>query len=137
MAQWKLFGIAFIAVLIIDYIWLGFIAKDYYLRSYGSLARTEGGEFKPIIWAAFIVYILLAAGVVFFALPTAGTDATMVNTFLKGAFLGLVIYGVYDMTAMSVIRDWPLVNSLVDMAWGSFLCGTVTVITKYAQDYFS
>ncbi len=136
MAQWKLFGIALIAVLVIDYIWLGLIAKDYYLRSYGSLARTEAGEFKPVLWAAFLVYILLAVGIVTFALPAAGTDANMLNAFLKGALLGLVIYGVYDMTAMSVIRDWPLVNSFVDMAWGSVLCGTVTVITKYAQDYF-
>lgn len=135
MASWKLFGIALIAIIVIDYIWLGFIAKDYYLRSYGSLARTEGGEFKPQLWAAGIVYLLLASAVVFFVLPSV-TNSTHLSTFLWGAFLGLIIYGVFDMTALAVIRDWPLVNSSVDMAWGSFLCGSVTLIVKFVQDYF-
>ncbi|KYG67389.1 hypothetical protein AZI86_10375 [Bdellovibrio bacteriovorus] len=134
MGSLKLFGIALVAVVIIDYIWLGFIAKDYYIRSYGDLARTVNGEFKPQIWAAVIVYFLLALGVTQFVIPLT-TEASFLGTFLKGAFLGLIIYGVYDMTAMAVLRDWPLGNSIVDMIWGSFLCGTVTLITKTAQEY--
>lgn len=135
MASLKLFGIALFLVLVIDYLWLGFIAKDYYLRSYGSLARTVDGEFKPVLWAALVVYLLLALGVTQFVLPLSSSDVSFFQTFLRGALLGLVIYGVYDMTALAVLRDWPLANSLVDMAWGSFLVGGVSVLTKMASDF--
>lgn len=134
MASLKLFGIALVAVIIIDYIWLGFIAKDYYLRSYGDLARTVDGEFKPLIWAAFVVYILLALGISQFTIPLSA-DSNMVETFFRGAFLGLIVYGVYDMTALAVLRDWPIGNSIVDIIWGSFLCGAVTLITKTVAEH--
>lgn len=130
----KLFGIALVATLIIDYVWLGLVAKNYYLRSYGELARVENGQLQPVLWAAILVYIFLGLGIVGFALPKINSEDTWLHTFLVGALLGLVIYGVYDMTAMAVIRNWPLVNSFVDMAWGSVLCGLVTVIARWSRD---
>lgn len=135
MASWKTFGLTLLAVVVIDYVWLGFIAKDYYIRSYGNLGRTVDGEFKPLLWAAVVVYVLLSLGVVHFVMPLSAHDPSLITTFLRGAFFGLIIYGVYDMTAMAVLRDWPLGNSLVDMAWGAFLCGSVTALVKSAQDY--
>ena len=33
-------------------------------------------------------------------------------------WLGLVAYGTYDFTNLSTLRDWPLMVSVVDLAWG-------------------
>ncbi|MDE3157076.1 MAG: DUF2177 family protein [Acidobacteriota bacterium] len=35
------------------------------------------------------------------------------------ALLGLVVYGVYDFTNYSTLRDWPLTLAVVDTAWGT------------------
>ena len=36
-----------------------------------------------------------------------------------GALFGLVVYGVYDFTNYSTLRQWPLVLALADTAWGT------------------
>jgi len=36
-----------------------------------------------------------------------------------GALFGLVVYGVYDFTNYSTLRQWPLVLALADVAWGA------------------
>ena len=35
--------------------------------------------------------------------------------------LGLAAYGAYDLTALSVVRGWPLKLSLIDLAWGGMI----------------
>ena len=45
-----------------------------------------------------------------------------------GALFGLVVYGVYDFTNLSTLRDWPLIVAVVDVAWGmvaSAICAAV------------
>jgi uncharacterized membrane protein len=42
----------------------------------------------------------------------------------KDAFLiGLVIYGVYDMTNLAIFKNWSVLNSILDITWGAFLFG--------------
>ena len=36
-----------------------------------------------------------------------------------GALFGLVVYGVYDFTNYSTLRQCPLVLTLADVAWGA------------------
>ena len=48
-----------------------------------------------------------------------------------GALLGLVAYGTYDFTNLSTIRDWPLMVSLVDLAWGTSV-SAVAALAGYA-----
>ena len=36
-----------------------------------------------------------------------------------GALFGLVVYGVYDFTNYSTLRQWPFVLTLADVAWGA------------------
>ena len=66
------YAIAYLATafvfLAIDYVWLAFIAKDFYARSIGHLMRDV-----PDFGAAAIFYLFYVAGVVFFAvLPADG-----------------------------------------------------------------
>lgn len=41
----------------------------------------------------------------------------------RGAALGLLAYGTYDLTNMSVIRDFNIPPAIIDMAWGSVATG--------------
>ena len=44
---------------------------------------------------------------------------------VRGAVLGLVAYGTYDLTNMATLKQWSVKITLIDMAWGSF----VTAVT--------
>jgi len=110
--------------LAIDFLWLGVVANRFYKGQLGSLLRTSGGDMEPLWWAVAGVYLVIPLGIVLFALPPPGATAS--QAALRGLAYGLVLYLVYDLTNLSLIRGWPLAMSTVDVAWGGFICSTVT-----------
>lgn len=40
---------------------------------------------------------------------------------LLGGLLGLVAFATYDLTNLATLRRWPLMVSVVDMVWGTFV----------------
>ena len=47
---------------------------------------------------------------------------------LSGAFLGLVVYGVYDLTNLAILAGWTLRVALADLAWGSVASSTAASV---------
>ena len=123
--QAKLFLLALVLVPVCDYLWLGRVMQGFYVREMQEVGRFTDGRFDPQLGPALAVYVLLALAIVCFVLPTA---ADGLQALLRGGFLGLIIYGVYDMTNMSVLRSYGLKLSLVDMAWGTVLCGSISAL---------
>jgi len=109
----------------IDALWLGFIAKGLYARSIGFLMRPQ-----PNWTAAVVFYLLFIGGLVFFAVQPGRSPETLTAAFLTGAFFGLVTYGTYDLTNLATLKGWPLSLTLIDLAWGAFISGTTTLITR-------
>ena len=118
------FFISFIVLVLADFIWLGFIMKPFIQRELGSLMR-EGGL---LIGPAAFVYALLAIGISYFVIPRIGLNSFWGNAFLVGALFGLIVYGVYDLTNVSVLKGYSWKFLFVDIAWGTFACGLTTVI---------
>jgi uncharacterized membrane protein len=101
----------------LDALWLGVLMSDFYKRHLGDLARRAGPDFDPVWWAAILVYVVLITGVVAFVLPKAHADVPAALGW--GALFGVVTYGTYDLTCQAVIRDWPVIMTAVDIAWGA------------------
>lgn len=120
------FGIAMVSFILLDALWLGVLMNGFYKTNLAPLARMSGGNLAPIWPAAALVYPLLAAGVTFFVLTQ---SRTAFEALVYGALLGVVIYGVYDFTNYSTLRDWPLALALVDLCWGAVICGAASWIT--------
>lgn len=129
----KLLATCFFSFIIIDLLWIGVIAKKFYIIQLMSIGRINNeGQLQPVLWAAVVVYILLSVGVVYYVLPRIEFEAT--PTFLAGALMGLIIYGVYDMTNYSTLKDYSLWLTIGDMIWGAILCGIVTSIARSVRD---
>jgi uncharacterized membrane protein len=47
-----------------------------------------------------------------------------------GALLGLIVYGVYDFTNYSTLRQWPFVLTLADVAWGTAATAAASVAVR-------
>ena len=45
---------------------------------------------------------------------------------ILGALFGLVVYGVYDLTNYSTLREWPLRLTIADIVWGAVACAAVS-----------
>lgn len=120
----KLYVIAIPIFFLIDMAWLGLIAKKFYQEQIGTLLKTD------VNWVAAIVfYFLFLAGLVFFAIEPAMQKNAWSEALFRGALFGLVTYATYDLTNLAVAKDWPLLVTIVDMAWGTALAATVATVT--------
>ena len=102
----------------IDALWLGLIARRFYVDQLGALMRDS-----PNMLAAGGFYLFYVAGIVFFAVAPALAAGSWKTAALNGALLGLIAYGTYDMTNLATLKDWPVTMSAVDLIWGGVLTG--------------
>ena len=82
---------------------------------------------------ALAVYILIALAVWYFVFQVAATSVARdpAKAFAVGATLGFSMYGLYDLTNYATLKGYTLEMTVVDMAWGTFLCGTAAGVTAY------
>ncbi len=109
--------------LLIDMIWLGFIARAIYEKEIGSLMG-------PIRWVpAIAFYLIYAYGLTFFAMHPAFVAKFVWKAALFGGIFGFVAYATYDLTNLATLKDWSLKLSIIDMLWGALLSATVSAIS--------
>ncbi len=120
----KLYAIALPVFFAIDLLWIGVVAKDFYAKQIGSLLKSD------VNWsAAILFYLLFIIGLVVFVITPAVEKGSWTHALLFGALFGLVCYATYDLTNLALAKDWPLLVTVVDLAWGAVLAGTVSTIT--------
>ena len=105
-----------LAFMVLDALWLGVVMKHFYREQLAPIVRLANGGIAPNWPAAFVVYVLLGIGIAVFVVPRAPTVS---SAAAFGALFGLVVYGVYDFTNYSTLRQWPFVLTLADTAWGA------------------
>jgi len=121
----KTYIITFLVFIVLDAIWLGFIAKKLYAEKLGYLMKSN------VNWiAAVIFYLIFIAGLVFFVVSPSITKESLSYALKAGLFFGFVTYATYDLTNLATIKDWPLSITFIDLAWGSTL-GLLTSTISY------
>jgi len=106
----------------LDIAWLGFVAKNVYAKYLGHLLKSQ---FNLV--AGGIFYLIFIAGILIFAVYPAVNKNSFATAVVLGALFGFFTYATYDLTNLATLKDWPLIISLVDIAWGSFLTSVVSV----------
>jgi uncharacterized membrane protein len=120
----KLYGVAVVAFLVIDMVWLGVIARSFYRAQIGHLMRDN------VNWAAaFAFYLVFVSGIVVLVVWPAIQRQSLSHALALGALFGLVTYAAYDLTNLATLESFPLEVALVDLVWGMVLCATVSGIT--------
>lgn len=122
----KLFAIALPVFFVIDMVWLGLVAKDFYRGQIGTLMKSD------VNWtAAIIFYLIFIVGLVVFVITPAVEKGSWAHALIFGALFGLVCYATYDLTNLAVAKDWPLLVTIVDLVWGGVLAASVSTITYF------
>jgi uncharacterized membrane protein len=105
----KIIGISFIYfILVIG--WIKFRYTKYEESSYNN---------KWFIYAV-ISYILLVMNISFILYPLKKTMKTMVRKTLIFALSGFIIYGIVNVTTLSLMKTKNFIPAIIDTLWGIF-----------------
>lgn len=122
----KLYVIALSVFFAVDLVWLGLVAKNFYRNQIGFLMAPN------INWlSAIIFYVLFIVGLVLFVVIPAVKNGSWTYALLYGALFGLITYATYDLTNLATLKNWPVLVTVVDLVWGSFLAAFVSIVTYY------
>jgi len=127
MIQIKLFLICFVTFLLLDVIWLGFIAREFYAKNLSAYLTDN------VIWpSALIFYVIFNIGLLFFVILPSIEKNSYISLVLYALLYGLVTFSTYDLTNLATIKDWPVIVSIVDILYGMF----VAVVASSSAFYF-
>jgi uncharacterized membrane protein len=128
----KLYFATLVAFFLIDMVWLGLVARTFYRKQLGFLLAPATN------WiAALIFYLLFILGILVFVVVPGLQDHSLKTTLLRAALFGLVTYATYDLTNLATVKNWPLVITVVDLAWGTVLSMAVSYVGFFVGRFLS
>ena len=116
--------ITFSVFIVIDLLWLGLVAKDFYRSQIGFIMAD-----KTKVAAAFLFYSIYIAGIIFFVIQPALAKDSWTYALSVGLLFGFITYSTYDLTNLATLKDWPLKVTIVDLMWGTALGGLVASVS--------
>jgi uncharacterized membrane protein len=111
-------------MVVLDLTFLGVVAVDAYDRLLGPLKADP-----VVVPAAALFYVFYLAMVTRLAVLPA---ASVADAARRGAELGLLAYGTYELTNWAVIAGWPAALVPLDLAWGVVLTALVAAAGFWA-----
>ena len=119
MSVLKTFLASFITGIIftgIDFIWLSIMTSRLYKPQLAGYMAD-----RVNILPAVLFYILFTIGLMVLAVFPAVDRGSLIRAVVFSGLLGLIAYATYDLTNLSSIKNWPLIITVVDIAWGTTL----------------
>jgi uncharacterized membrane protein len=120
-----LFVISLFAFVVLDGIWIGFVAKDFYAQHLGP-----SGVLRPDVdlVAGLLSWIAIVAALFIFVLPTTAGYRSATRSLSRGALMGLCLYSTVDFTNAALVRGWSMTVASVDVAWGTTACAVSALV---------
>ncbi len=115
-----------VAFCVCDFVWLGWVARDFYGSYLGTLLRPE-----PNWVAALLFYPLYVYGLLVFCVLPAREAGSSRRALGRGALFGLVAYATYDLSNLATLAGWPVAVTIVDVAWGASV-SAIAALAGYA-----
>jgi uncharacterized membrane protein len=81
--------------------------------------------------AAILFYLVFVVGLIVFVITPALEKNSWVMALLLGALFGFITYATYDLTNLATIKDWPIIVTIIDLVWGTFLAAAVSVVSYF------
>jgi uncharacterized membrane protein len=100
---------------VLDALWLT-LRNDYHKDLFYKIQRTD---LTPRIVPAVLIYILIPVAVFLYAVKDA---YSVQDAAVKGAILGFLLYGFYDITNYATLVNYTLEMTLTDITWGTTVC---------------
>ncbi len=115
--------VVFIAIIILDFVWLGIIMKDFIISEFASLVKVENGSININLVVGILTWFIIALSCFIFAINPSNS---LKQSMFLGALFGFSVYSIYDLTNLTFIVNYPIKFIFVDIAWGTFLCSFIS-----------
>jgi uncharacterized membrane protein len=122
MIQYLLAAVIFV---ILDGIYLNLI-KGYFNKQVKAI---QGSDIQINFIATAITYIFLIFGINYFIIQKH-------KSIQDAAILGLIIYGVYELTNLALFKNWSILTVIIDTTWGATLFALTTSIVYKIMGIF-
>ncbi|MGC6767113.1 DUF2177 family protein [Enterococcus sp. LJL128] len=116
--------------LVFDLFWLLIASKKLYQQFIGHLM----GQTQLI--PAILFYLLYIVGVLFFVVVPGIEKNSVWYVLGSGALLGLICYATYDLTNLATLNGWPVMMTVIDLAWGTFVTAATAGIVYWLNLVF-
>jgi uncharacterized membrane protein len=126
-SYFKLYLATLIAFFAIDMVWIGLVARTFYRNYLGFLLTPTIDWFATVLF-----YLLFILGILVFVVVPGLQDNSLKATILRAVLFGLVTYATYDLTNLATVKNWPVLITVIDMAWGTVLSVLVSYISFMA-----
>lgn len=111
-----------VTFLIIDFTWLGIIAKKLYRDELGSLLKTQFN--LPV---AFVFYVIFTLGLYILVILPAVEKQSISKLIVTSILFGVVTYATYDLTNLATLNNWSTKITMIDIVWG----GVLSLVTSF------
>ncbi|MAF89994.1 MAG: hypothetical protein CL674_01885 [Bdellovibrionaceae bacterium] len=126
----KNFIFCFLIFIGLDLIWFQVFMKSFATEQLGfHLQTSPDGSLQANVLAAVLAYLCMTVLFHFFMAPTIKELSTQ-KALLSAAIFGLMIFGVFDLTNLALLKSYPIKFVVVDMLWGFFLFPSTYYILK-------
>lgn len=125
-------AIIFLIMIFFDWIVLSILKKDWEVAVFDV-------QKKPLMINynyGFISYIFLVIGLYYSVYRNIRKTTWKSDTLIEGFIYGILVYGTFDFTNLSIFSDYPLNLALVDTVWGGILMAATTFTSYYASEIF-
>lgn len=85
-----------------------------------QIKRVQGSPIELNLLGALLTYVFLIFGLNYFIISK---NRSVYDAFL----LGIVIYGTYEFTSLSLLKNWRFLTTILDTTWG----GTLFALTTF------
>jgi uncharacterized membrane protein len=86
-------------------------------------------SFDMLYTPALAAYLLMALALVHYVKPKFKNVHSKATIFATGALMGMIIYGVFDMTNLAILKDYPGALFIIpDIVWGGMVFGLSSLI---------
>ncbi|MBD63713.1 MAG: hypothetical protein CME62_00775 [Halobacteriovoraceae bacterium] len=122
--------ISILGFVLLDSVWFKLFMGEYSRQTIRPLLNIgSDGTIDVNYIGAIGAYLCMGLVSSFFVMPRVEGQAMLIQ-FLIGALAGLLVYGIFDLTNLAIMKDYSYKFVFFDMLWGSFIFGTMTVILK-------
>ena len=111
---------------LMDAVWLTVMGSLLYKPMLGNILL-------PTLNAppAVAFYMIYPIGVLVFAALPALTADSVTPALIYGALFGALAYATYDLTNYATLRNWTLLITVADIAWGAIATATAAAAGYY------
>ena len=120
----KLFVVTALVFFCIDVFWIGWIADGFYAEHLGHLLAP-----RPNWVGGALFYGIYMVGLIIFAVRPGVKSRSPKTALRQGALFGFFTYATFDLTCYALFVDFPAVVVVIDILWGTLLCGCVAFLS--------